>query len=91
MGVSRKEAIAKHSQAPKNLFNPLTDQMTHIVGGHAVPNSLLQAREDNCFARDVKALNTITAREKSLLDSLSARVRPVGRSSQQSTAKMAWL
>ena len=32
MNVSRKEAIAKHSQFPKNLFNPLTDQMTSIVG-----------------------------------------------------------
>ena len=88
MGVSRKEAIAKHQQVPKNLFNPLTDQMTQIVGGHEVPSSLLQARGDNCFARDVKALNTITAKEKSLLDSLSARTRPVAKSLQ---AKQAWL
>lgn len=32
MSVSRKVAQQKHSQVPKNLFNPLTDQMTAIVG-----------------------------------------------------------
>ena len=30
----------------------------------------------NQFAQDVQTLNTITAKEKSLLDSLSERVRP---------------
>ena len=32
MAVSRKVAQQKHSQVPTNLFNPMTDQMTAIVG-----------------------------------------------------------
>ena len=44
MGVSRKEAIARHSQVPKNLFNPLTDQMTSIVGHNE--NVLLKKYQD---------------------------------------------
>ena len=44
IGVSRKEAIARHSQVPKNLFNPLTDQMTSIVGHNE--NVLLKKYSD---------------------------------------------
>ena len=82
MNVSRKEAISKHSQFPKNLFNPLTDQMTSIVG-HADervstnPYATQQGKVlKNCFAKDLKSLDTITVKEQSLLDTLSARVRP---------------
>ena len=32
MGLSRKEAIERQSQVPRSIFNPLTDQMTGIVG-----------------------------------------------------------
>ena len=44
MGLSRKEAIARLSQVPKNLFNPLTDQMTSIVGHNE--NVLLKKYQD---------------------------------------------
>ena len=95
MGVSRKEAIAKHSQVPKNLFNPLTDQMTSIVG-HADERVSLNpyftqttTAPRNCFAKDLKTLDTITADEKTLLDSLSARVRPT--KSQHAIARQAQL
>ena len=62
MGVSRKEAIAKYSQFPKNLFNPMTDQMTSIVGhedqvvernAYFTTATVQKSNKQNCFARDV--------------------------------------
>ena len=90
--VSRKQAIEKHSQVPTNLFNPLTDQMKSIVGhnekvlhsayfsnAYSVKSSKPVSHhqgKNSVFAKELKDLEEITVNEKTLLESLAARVRP---------------